>query len=173
MDIKSKTDLADSVSTFHLPRYSELPDMGLYLEQVTTYLNQIFAPLGCIELTGSMIRNYVKKGLIANPVQKRYYADQLAHLIAIALLKNVLPLENIQTLFLHQRAVYSSQVAYDYLGMELENMLFIIFGLKDTVDEIGTTSSVEKEMLRSAIIALSNIIYLNACFQLLSDKNTG
>lgn len=139
--------------------------MGLYLEQVTTYLNQIFAPLDCIELTGSMVRNYVKKGLVANPVQKRYFADHLAHLIAIGLLKHVLSLEHIHALFVRQQRVYSTPIAYDYLGMELENMLFLIFGLKDAVEEIGSTFSSEKQMLRSAIIALSNIIYLNACFQ--------
>lgn len=170
-----KARLANGVSAFHLPKYTELPDMGLYLEQVTTYLNQLFVPLGCIELTGSMIRNYVKKGLIANPVQKRYYADHLAHLIAIGLLKNVMPLENIHALFLRQRKIYSVPTAYDYLGMELENMLFFMFEVKDTVEEIGSTSSTEKQMLRSAIIALCNIIYLNACFRQLSiqDIETG
>lgn len=172
MDMELKAHLADTISAFRLPRYTELPDMGLYLEQVTTYLNQIFAPLGCMELTGSMIRNYVKKGLIANPVQKRYYAEHLAHLIAIALLKNVMPLENIHALFVRQRKIYSVPTAYDYLGMELENMLFFMFEVKDTVEEIGSTSSTEKQMLRSAIIALCNIIYLNACFKQLSDPDT-
>ncbi len=175
MDKEMKARLAKGVSAFHLPKYTELPDMGLYLEQVTTYLNQLFAPLGCIELTGSMIRNYVKKGLIANPVQKRYYAEHLAHLIAIALLKNVMPLENIHALFVRQRKIYSVPTAYDYLGMELENILFFMFEVTATAEEIGTTSSTEKQMLRSAIIALCNIIYLNACFKQLSiqDIETG
>lgn len=167
-----RTRLAETVSAFHLPKYAELPNMGLYLEQVTTYLNQLFAPLGCVELTGSMIRNYVKKGLIANPVQKRYYADHIAHLIAVALLKNVLSLENIQTLFVRQQQIYTVQIAYDYLCLELENMLFFMFEVKDTVDEIGSSSSTEKQMLRSAIIALCNIIYLNACFRQLPDPDT-
>ena len=142
--IKLKTTLANQIRTLHLPRYEQLPDMGLYLEQVTEYLNQQLAPLGCIEITGSMIRNYVKKGLIANPVKKRYYADHIAHLFAICLLKYVIPLENIHALFIRQEQVYTVQTAFNYLGDELENTLWVQFGLKDTLDEIGSTSSVIK-----------------------------
>lgn len=162
-----KTTLAENIRTFHLPKYAQLPDMGLYLEQVTEYLNRQLAPLGCVEITGSMIRNYVKKGLIANPVRKRYYADHIAYLFAICLLKTVMPLENIHTLFCRQQAIYSVQIAYDYFVDELINALWMQFGLKDTLEEIGVTSSVVKQMLRSAIIAISNIIYLNGCFRLL------
>ena len=165
-----KQKLAASVAEFRLPRYQELPNMGLYLEQVTSYIADVLAPLGCIEITGSMIRNYVKKGLVANPVQKRYYANQIAYLISVFVLKSVLPLENIQALFARQKRVYADQVAYDYLCMELENVLQYQYGLKNTIDHIGKTHSVEKQMLRSAIIAVSNVIYLDGCFRLLSQE---
>ena len=130
----------------------------------------ILAPLGCIEITGSMVRNYVKKGLVANPVQKRYYANQIAYLISVFILKSVMPLENIQALFFMQKKVYSDQVAYDYLCMELENVLQYHYGLKPEIEHIGRTNSVEKQMLRSAIIAVCNVIYLNGCFRMLSQE---
>ena len=38
------------------------------------------------------------------------------------------------------------------------------------MDSVGVTSSVEKEMLRSAIVAVSHIIYLNACFEHLKNE---
>lgn len=162
-------NLIDSIKAFHLPRYEELPDVGLYLEQTTQYINNYLAPLGCIEITGSMISNYVKKGLIANPVKKQYYASQIGHLICTAILKHVLSLEHINELFQRYRSVYTEQVAYDYFCMELENILYFQFGLKESVNEIGSSSTVEKEMLRSAIIAVSHIIYLNNCFEILSQ----
>ena len=165
-----KDRLAGPVADFHLPRYGELPDMGLYLEQVTKYINQCLRPLGCLEITGSMIRNYVKMGLVAKPQQKQYYTDQIAHLFSITILKTVLPLEYIKELFVMQEKTYSDQVAYDYLGMELENVLRCRFGLKDSVESIGTTSTMEKEMLRSAVTSVSHIIYLNACFRDLSRQ---
>lgn len=170
MNTMIKSALTDSMRGFHLPRYAELPDMGLYLEQTTKYINQCLKPLGCAELTSSMIRNYVKQGLVINPVHKQYYADQIAHLICITLLKQVTPLEYIDKLFSRQRKVYTDQVAYDYFCTELENILYFRFDLKDSVENIGLTSSIEKEMLRSAITAVSHVIYLNACFQYLSQE---
>lgn len=173
MDTKMKDRLAAAAAEFHLPRYAELPGMGLYLEQVTKYINQCLRPLGCLEITGSMIRNYVKMGLVAKPQQKQYYPDQIAHLFSITILKTVLPLEYIKELFVMQEKVYADSVAYDYLCMELENVLLYRFGVTDTVESIGTTSSLEKEMLRSAVTSVSHIIYLNACFaDLAAQKQT-
>lgn len=159
----------EGISQFRFPRFSEIPDVGLYLEQTTKYINQYLTPLG-FEITGSMIRNYVKMGLVKNPVQKQYYADHIGHLIAITVLKNVISLENISELFVLQLKEYPDLVAYDYFCMELENMLFYQFGLKDSVDKIGTASSVSKKMLRSAIIAVSHIIYLKSCFSKISPQ---
>lgn len=153
------------IETFHLPRYKEITRVGLYLEQTAQYINGYLQPLGCMEITTSMISNYIKQGLIAKPVKKQYDADQIAYLIFIAIAKNVLSLENIAKLFALQKKTYSNQVAYDYFCSELENMLYYIFGLKDSVDKIGTTATREKEMLRSMITAAANIIYLSHCFE--------
>ena len=165
MEKKMQDALAASVGAFRMPRYGELPDVGLYLEQTTKYVNHVFQPLACVEITGSMIRNYVKMGLVPNPVKKQYGANQIAHLLCVTLLKQVMPLDHISQLFGRQKAVYTDPVAYDYFCTELENILYFRFGLKDTVDNVGVTSSVEKDMLHSAIIAVSHIIYLNACFE--------
>ncbi len=167
MDNNIKLMIAENIRGFRLPRYDELPNVGLYLEQTTKYINQCFEPLGCIEITSSMIRNYVKQGLVSNPVQKHYYADQIGYLICITILKQVAPLEHINKLFFRQKTVYQNQVAYDYFCMEIENVLYYRFGLKNSLEDVGTTSSIEKEMLRSAIIAVSHIIYFNACFNYL------
>ena len=90
-----KKQMAKAIENFHMPRYNELPNGGLYLEQTTQYINGVLAPLGCIELTSSMISNYVKKGIIASPVKKLYYAEQIAYLFYIAIAKNILSLEHI------------------------------------------------------------------------------
>ena len=172
MDKQSQRALREALAVFHLPRYDELPDTGYYLEQTAQYINSILAPLGCMEITSSMISNYVKKGLITSPARKLYYADQIAHLVSVTILKSVLSLEQIGQLFAMQRLVYTDQVAYDYFCAELENILFYQFDLKDTVEHIGVTSSREKTMLRSAIIAVSHVIYLNHCFQMLHEART-
>lgn len=155
--------MTETMRTFSLPRYEQLPDMGLYLEQTVKYVNHLFEPLGCVEITGSMVRNYVKMGLIKNPVKKQYYAEHIAYITALTLLKQVIPLEQVDILFCRQKKVYTVQTAYDYFCMELENVLRYRFGLKAAVEEIGETNTIEKEMLRSAVTAVSHIIFLNAC----------
>ena len=156
--------MKSSIQGFHMPRYQDVPNMGLYLEQTTKYLNHVLAPLGCMEVTSSMISNYVKKGLIPSPVRKLYYADQIAYLFFIIIAKQVLSMENIIALSERQKQTYSIPVAYDYFCSELENMLYFIFGLSDSVANIGVTATHEKSLLRSVIIAATHIIYLDRCF---------
>ena len=135
-----------------LSRYQEIPTVGLYLEQTTKYISQYLDPLEENCLTNSMIANYVKRKLIANPVKKQYGREQIAYLFFIAVAKNVLSLNSLEQ-------------AYDYFCEELENILAFVFGLKGSPDDVGVTHTDEKMMLRSTIIAFSHKIYLEKYFQ--------
>ena len=168
---KMEEVLAETYTNIRLPRANELPDMGLYLEQTTKYVNQSLSPLGIPQVTGSMIRNYVKMGLISNPVKKCYYASHIQHIIAITILKSVMSMDNIKMMFQRQTEVYSDDVAYDYLCASLENMMSYRFGLTDTIEEIGFSHSDEKTILSSAVAAVSHIIYMNACFEWLGQAD--
>lgn len=158
-----------SIQDFRLPKYSEIPDVGLYLEQTTKYISQCLAPLG-VSITGSMVSNYVKMGLIDNPVKKQYGREQIAYLLFIAVGKSVLTLENIQTLFRLQKESYTPQRAYEYYCSEFENILFYIFGLKDHLDNVGQDNSELKQMLRNTIITVAHKIYLEKCFRALHGE---
>ena len=162
-----KKQLASKIKDFHLPRYREIPDSGLYLEQTAQYINDALKPLGCIELTTSMISNYVKKGIIAPPVKKLYHAEQIAYLFYIAIAKNVLTMDHILQLRKMQEQTYPAIIAYDYMCAEFENMLFYVYGLNDYVDGIGVTQSDEKVLFREVIIAATNSIHLTDCFNAL------
>ena len=152
------------IDSFRMPRYQDLPNVGLYLDQTVKYINGYLKDLGCMEITASMVSNYVKKGYIQNPVRKQYSAEQIANLFAIAILKSVVSMENISRLFDLQKRIYTAEVAYNYFCAELENVLHYTFGLKPDVEHIGVTVSQEKNMLRSAIVAVSHIIYLHSRF---------
>lgn len=162
--------MQEQIKDFRMPRYHEIPNVGLYLEQTAKYINSYLSPLGDMEITTSMISNYVKKGYISNPIKKQYYADQIAYLFFIAIAKNVLSMENIQKLFEMQKQTQDAQIAYDYFCSELENMLQFIFGLKDKVDEIGGNAGIEKKMLRSTIISVAHIIYLSYQFKEIKES---
>ena len=166
-----KQRLAESVRGFRLPRYAEIPTVGLYLEQTTKYINGYLAPLGWLELTSSMVSNYVKKGLVPAPVKKLYYPDQIAHLFFIAIAKNLMTMEDISLFLSVRRENYPMPVAYDYLCAEMENMLFYCFGLKDHVDEIGSTHTAEKELLRNMVIAAAHTAYVHSYCMEIRQKN--
>ena len=138
--------------------------MGLYLEQVTKYINDCLSPLMQAEMTGSMISNYVKKGLIASPVRKQYSREQIAYLIYIAVVKSVLPMEDIRLMVSIQRNTYSSERAYDYFCRELVNVLEYVFERKSELTDAGTENTDEKIMLRNTIITVAHKVYLDKLF---------
>lgn len=162
--------LPAAIQQFRLPRYGELPNVGLYLEQTTKYINGFLAPLGCLEITGSMISNYVKKGLIPKPVKKQYFAEHSAYLFFIAIAKQLVTMENITVLCQMQKDSYPLPVAFDYLCGQLENVIFFLFGITDTVDEIGGTVSEEKELLRGLLFSAGHMIFLRARLDAYSAK---
>lgn len=165
-----KNAIKASVQNFNLPTYEEIPDVGLYLEQTTSYVAEHLAPLQNISITTSMVSNYVKQGLIDNPVKKLYYRDQIAYLFFIATAKTVLSLEDIQVLIHLQKNTYDTKTAYRYFSQEFENILFFIFGLKDTLDTVGSEVSDEKILLRNTIITIAHKVYLNKCLYALQGK---
>ena len=165
-----KEKIADSIRSFHLPAYEEIPDVGLFLEQVTKYISDILTPLQDAALTSSMISNYVKKKLIPNPVKKQYDREQIAYLMFIAVAKTVLSLENIQLLIRLQKESYATRRAYEYFRREFENLLLWVFGLKETPEVVGVDHTEEKVMLRNTIMAAVHTIYLETYFFALRES---
>lgn len=163
-----KKEISTSIAEFKLPKYEDIPNVGLFLEQTAKYISEILAPLG-IAITGSMISNYVKKKIITNPVKKQYGREQIAYLIFIAIAKTVLSLEDIQMLIKMQKESYESKVVYKYFCVELENVLFYVFGLKDTLEEVGISKSDERIIFRNTIITVAYKVYLDKCFLYLND----
>lgn len=143
--------------------------MGLYLEQTTKYINGYLSPLGCMEITSSMISNYVKKGLVPNPIKKQYFAEHIAYLFFITIAKTIISLENVNLMLEMQKQSYSKPVAYDYMCDELENMILYIFGFKDKMDKCGETDSEEKNVLYSLVFSVAHMVHLHARFKSIKE----
>ena len=148
------TDLINggAAMSITLPSYDQIPNVGLYLEQTVKYINTYFDSFESMNLTASMVSNYVKKGLVANAVKKQYYREQIAYLFFIAVAKNVLSMENLSLFIQIQKESYTVKKAYDYFCAELENMLHYTFGLKEEVEDIGTTDTEQRKILQSITI---------------------
>ncbi len=150
-----------AVADFRLPRYAQITDVGLYLEQTVRYVNFYLAPLGEPELTPSMVSNYVKQRLIPSPEKKLYSAGQIARLLFIAAVKPVVSLEGLRLMFVLQAESYDLPTAYDYFCDEFENMLGAAFGIAPAVQGLGETQSDAKDLLRNTIAAVVNKVYLD------------
>ena len=111
---KTLAQAARSLENFRLPRYHEIPNVGLYLEQTCQYINEYLELALPGNMTASMISNYVKKGLIDNPVKKQYRREQIAYLFFIAVAKNVLSLDALQYFIQLQQRTYPMERAYNY-----------------------------------------------------------
>lgn len=165
IDIDESTSIDTKMALdFKMPRYNEIPNVGLYLEQVVKYVNECLAPLD-ISVTPSMLSNYVKKGYISRPIKKQYYADQIAYVLFIIIAKQSLSMENVSALFSYQKSTYSVEIAYNFFCDELENMLLYIFEINEEPPAASKDDPFAKKTLRSVVIAVSHIIYLNYCFK--------
>ena len=81
---------------FTLPRYQDIPDVGLYLDQVVKYINGFFEEDEDLKITPSMLTNYVKLKLVQKVRKKTYSRDQIALFFFIAMAKTVLSIDNIR-----------------------------------------------------------------------------
>lgn len=79
----------------------DIPNIDLYMDQVTTYLNSKFSASKRYEddklLTKTMINNYAKSRLLPSPEKKKYSKDHLIVLTMIYFFKNVISINDVTT----------------------------------------------------------------------------
>ena len=83
------------LNEYRLPSWNMIPDIGLYMEQVTALLRDYldYMPPEIKEeqiITPAAINNYVRKKIMPEPVRKKYYRAHIAYLIIICSLKQCL-----------------------------------------------------------------------------------
>ncbi len=105
------------LGSYRLPDWEELPDIGLYMEQVVTllkgYLNYLPPELEEEQfITPAAINNYVRKKIMPEPVRKKYYRVQIAYLIMICTLKHCLSIPTLQTML--PRGMTEAEVEHTY-----------------------------------------------------------
>lgn len=89
------------LENYRLPRWEDIPDMGLYMEQVIKLLKQYldYLPPELKEenfITAATINNYVRKKIMPEPINRKYYRKHIAYLIIICSLKQSLSIPVLQ-----------------------------------------------------------------------------
>lgn len=80
---------------FRLPAWEDIPNLGLYMDQVVFLLTEYldYLPPEIKEerfITAATINNYVRMKAMPEPVKKKYYRVHIAYLIMICTLKQTL-----------------------------------------------------------------------------------
>lgn len=151
----------------HIPRFSELPRVPLYKDQVIIYLENLISVLNIGNeeklLTPTMINNYVKQKVVSPPKDKKYNEKHIAYLIVVCVLKQVFSLQEICTLINLQIEKCSIDVAYDYFCTEFEEALKSVFITRDfSYPDSAIKISKESEILRSGVMAVAHKLYIQS-----------
>ena len=94
--------ILESLSRIDYIHSEEIPNIDLYMDQVTTFMETQLSSTKRYEqdkiLTKTMINNYAKNHLLPAPVKKKYSKEHLLVLIFIYYFKNLLSIHDIELL---------------------------------------------------------------------------
>ena len=117
-------DKLKKMENFRLPRWKDIPDIGLYLDQILSLIDNWLGDYlgfdGRRIMTKTMINNYVKQGFIPAPVNKRYDRYAVGSLFIIALLKHIYQMEEIYTLIHQATDGHDTEEFFDYFCETME-----------------------------------------------------
>ena len=159
----AEPDFRHKVETYHIPRWSELPDFELYMDQILGFLEKHTELFGTTEkekiITNSMINNYVKLGLIKAPVKKKYNRSHVANLIMITILKKVLSMNEIKDAVVHCNRHMGEEASYDLFCEELEkSMVEGILEMDESVPVFrAATKALSSKVVAEKIIERQNM----------------
>lgn len=170
MDEKTK-----AILEFHCPRFDELPDLDIYMDQVLQLLSRYFTLLSDPNeekiMTKAMINNYVKHGIVQPPIKKKYTREHMVYLIVICFLKTVYSMNEIALLIQFQIKAYPIARAYNYFCDELEACLYATFTHQPIAHAKATNKDdFEVAVLQSAIMSVVQKIYVQQCMDEITQR---
>lgn len=111
---------------------SMLPDLDLYVDQITTFLTRHLAKTIRFEddkiMTKTMINNYTKNHLLPPPDKKKYSRDHILLMIFIYYFKNFLPISDIKTIL----GPLTDKYFHKDAELNLEAIYTTLFSKEDT-----------------------------------------
>ena len=114
---------------------SMLPDLDLYVDQITTFLTRHLSKTTRFEddkiMTKTMINNYTKNHLLPPPDRKKYSRDHILLMIFIYYFKNFLPISDIQTIL----GPLTDKYFHKDTELNLESIYTCLLYTSDAADE--------------------------------------
>ena len=130
--------------------WEAFPDIGLYMDQLISYMPRQLIHYGEGEsLTSAMVNNYIKDGAMPRAEGKRYSRTHLAYLTALCALKQVLSVKDAGLLLAAASEGRPPQKLYEQFREELDRALDVTAGSLD--------GSAEAEELPGLALALAQL----------------
>ncbi|MBP5383789.1 MAG: DUF1836 domain-containing protein [Lachnospiraceae bacterium] len=157
---------------FELPTWDNIPDIGLYMEQVIVLLKQYldYLPPDLKEaqfITPATINNYVRMKVIPEPVKKRYYRIHIAYLIMVLTMKEGIEISLIRKLIPSDLEEDAMRIVYeDYATLHRKICKYFVELLSDVAapilkhDEVGELTVDKADSLVSFSAVLSGFSHL-------------
>lgn len=156
----------EKVIKHHLPRWNELPEIDLYLDQVVNYLEKYLGTLNVNGeekiITKTMINNYVKQGIMPAPEKKKYNKSHIAYLMVICILKQVYSIGDIGKLISETIAYFELSKAYNRFCANLEVSIKNVFIRKEFPHIDKMTE--EQYLLKNVVQAVADKLYVEMKF---------
>ena len=149
---QSIPELWEPFRGLRLPRWEELPDLELYMDQVLSLVARYLGSYPGFDergLTASMVNNYVKMGAMPAPFKKRYTRSHLARLLVICVLKPILPIAGIRQLSEYLLSRGSEEEFYDGFCTQFEAAVDASVTAHASVDADDASHAVLQAALRA------------------------
>ena len=151
----------DAVANLHFPRWHELPEFDLYMDQVIALVEKYLRPLypeNKAPITPSMINNYVKNGALPPPQNKKYNRTHLALLMIICSAKSILEISSISDILGQSISSSNIETALDQFAEMYENALTA--AVKKAKLAVSASDLDAKQILSA--LAIENALNANA-----------
>ena len=154
------------ISKIHIPRWNELPEIDLYLDQVVNYIEKYLGQYNVNKedkiITKTMINNYVKLGIMSAPIKKKYNREHMAYLIVICILKQVYSISDIGKLISLTIQYFELSKAYNRFCANLEVSLKNVFTRKEFPNTEKMTE--EQYLLKNVVQSVADKLYVEITF---------
>lgn len=166
--MKELTELIVRLSEERPADWENLPDIELYRDQVLSYMKRQHAlqPENA-QLTGAMINNYIKSGLLPRANGKKYNKDHLVYLTAICSLKQVLSVGETDEILKLQPNISEAKGFY---GQYLEIMEKAFREASEKLDENSSKEQLAATALQLAISSYAQKLACEKILDLLKEK---
>ena len=125
--------ILSSISRIDYVRPDDIPNIDLYMDQVTTFMEKELASSKRHEddkiLTKTMINNYAKNNLLPPPVKKKYSKEHMLMLIFIYYFKSLLSFRDIEELF---KPITAKHFTGHGSSLSLEDIYREVFTLEES-----------------------------------------